>query len=97
MTETEKYVSYFQQYDITDPTPYETDTRAAEGCECPICGREFHKNEPVVEAKHGTLGHDRFLIHRDCLRFRPGGFAEEDVLGVLELLGFETEEKEEAD
>lgn len=89
--------SFFQQGDITDPTPYETDSRVAEGCECLLCEKEFHKGEEVIELRHCTLRHDRFLIHKDCLRFKPNGWEESEVLGILEELGFDWEEKEEAD
>ena len=90
-------VSYYQERDMTDPTPYETDTRVAEGCECLLCGKEFHRNEPVVEVKHHALRHDRFIIHKECLRYKPNGWDESEVLGVLDELGFYAEEKEEAD
>ena len=88
---------YFQQQDITDPTPYETDTTVAEGCECLLCEKEFHKGEAVIELHHGRLNHDRFLIHQECLRYKPNGWEESEVLGILEELGFSAEEKEEAD
>lgn len=89
--------SFFQQGDITDPTPYEVDTRVAEDTECLVCGNEFHRGEPVIELKHIAVSHDRFLIHRDCIRFKPNGLEESEILEVIDLLGFEWEEKEEAD
>lgn len=88
---------FFQQGDITDPGLYEEDTRVTEDAECLICGRGFHRNEPVIELKHYAAGHDRFLVHHDCIRFKPDGFDESEILGVLDLLGFAWEEKEECD
>ena len=88
---------FFQQGDVTDPWPYEEDTRVADGCACLLCEKEFHRGEPVIELRHCTLSHDRFLIHRECLRYKPNGWDESEVLGVLEELGFSAEEKEEAD
>ena len=88
---------FFQQGDITDPTPFETDTTVAEGCECLLCEKEFRKGEPVIELRHVRLSHDRFLIHQERLRYKPNGWDESEVLGVLEELGFSAEEKEEAD
>ena len=87
-------VWFYQQADITDPTPYEDDTSVMEGEECMLCQMEFHRGEGIMEMMHRTLDHDRFYFHRDCLRIWFRG-REEEILGALDDFGFEVEEREE--
>ena len=93
MSVLDKGKGFYEYYDITDPTPYETDTRILDGEECMICGREFHRGERIMEMKHRELSHDRFLLHEACLNRIKGW----DMLDVLDDLGFEVDETEVSD
>ena len=97
---TDHPASYYQQLDITDPTPYETDTRILDGEECMICGEEFRIGERIMEMKHRELSHDRFLFHEDCLRntLHDEMFTTLwDFYGFMEDFGFEVDETEVSD
>ena len=85
---------FYQQGDVTDPTPWEEDDSLLEGEECMLCGREFRRGEAIMEMKHGTLNHDRFYFHEGCLKFWFKDRAQE-ILDAFGEFGFETEEWEE--
>jgi hypothetical protein len=92
----DKGSSFFVARDITDPTPYEHDDRVLEDCVCLLCGREFHKDQGVMELKHRSLDHDRFLVHRNCFTRYPVQVREK-LLDILDDFGFEMDEVEEKD
>lgn len=89
--------SFFEYYDITDPTPYETDTTIFPGEQCALCEKPFYKGDEILMLSHRTVGHDRFWIHRQCLAERMGGLKLDfyAALDVLDELGFDVEEWEE--
>ena len=89
----EHTVSYYQQADVTDPTPYETDNRILDGETCMICGEEFRAGERIMELRHRCLGHDRFLFHEACMH----GIKFRHIEEILDGFGFEVEETEEED
>lgn len=94
MSAFDKGSSFYAALDITDPTPYEHDDRVLEDCVCLLCGRGFHKGEEAEELKHRSLGHDRFLVHRNCFTKYPVQVREK-FLDILDDFGFEMDEVEE--
>lgn len=88
-------VWYYRQKDITDPTPYEGDDEILCGEECMLCGKEFRRGEAIMEMRHQTLDHDRFLFHKECFDWKFGGDRRNKVLDVLDEFGFEVDETEE--
>lgn len=96
MSAFDKSASYYAGLDITDPTPYEHDNRVIEDCTCMLCGREFYKDQDVMELRHRSLDHDRFLVHRNCFARYPVQVREK-LLDILDDFGFEMDEVEEED
>lgn len=95
MSVTDHPAWYYQQRDITDPTPYETDNRIFDGEECYLCGCEFYLGQKVIQIEPREH-HYRFLSHEDCYNslFRSIG---ERVRfeKIMDRLGFEIIEAEE--
>lgn len=98
MSVTDHPAWFYQQRDITDPTPYEEDNRILDGQRCMICDGEFYKGETIMEAKHTHKNHDRFLFHENCLRglvLHDEMFTTvRDFYNFVEDFGFEVEEAE---
>lgn len=86
---------YYQQRDITDPTPYEEDNRILSDECCALCGGEFFRGQRVVLID--TPDHYyRLLIHEDC--YNPLFKSVEERTrfeGIMDRLGFDTSEAEE--
>lgn len=97
MSAMDKGKGFYEYYDITDPTPYETDSTIFEDDECALCGKGFHKGDEILMLSHRSITHDRFWMHRNCLMERMGrlGISSFTALDVLDELEFEVEEWEE--
>lgn len=91
MSAFDKRASFYQQNDITDPTPYENDAEDPVA-ECPICGNPIYSGEHVIKIGHDDLTDD-IWVHYQCLSFAAGGYDNMlSVLAIFEDIGFEDEE-----
>lgn len=91
MSVTDHPAWFYQQNDITDPTPYEEDNGILDGMECPICGEGFRRGEDILELGHWCLGHDRFLVHADCVRgIRNSDY--ENTVRIMAIFGFDVQQ-----
>lgn len=87
---------FYEQQDITDPTPYEGDSPwRYDECECPICGQGFRKDEGLLSLRHKDMNRD-ILIHENCVwdAALSAPNPEHAILNFLEDIGFEIEDIE---
>lgn len=89
---------YYQERDITDPTPYESESPwRYDDCECPICGQGFMRNEGHLALTHLELKEDIYF-HTNCLwEYFPEFAGRSALYDFLDALGFTIEEIEPAD
>jgi hypothetical protein len=86
---------FYQQRDITDPTPYEEDNRILPDECCALCGEDFFKGQRVILID--TPDHYyRLLIHEDCYNPLFRSVKERTRFEeIMDRLGFETGDAEE--
>lgn len=91
MSTTDHPAWFYQQRDITDPTPYEEDLvlPGTEECVCWLCGYELREGQTVMELFHCFLRHDRLLFHERCFEERWKPEERELILDALERFGFD--------
>lgn len=95
MSTTEHPAWYYQQKDITDPTPYEYEPRQWGDLECTMCGFTIFRGEDVVIFNHEDLVR-KIVMHKECFPhwLKEDPHMWESIKRFMELLDFEIEEGE---
>lgn len=95
MSVTDHPAWFYQQNDITDPTPYEDDNRILLDECCALCGGDFFNGQRVILID--TPDHYyRLLIHEDCYNSLFKSIEERTRFEeIMDRLGFETGDAEE--
>lgn len=95
MSVTDHPAWYYQQKDITDPTPYEDEPKQWGYLECAVCGGPICRGEDVVLFNHDSLTLT-LAMHKDCfpLWLKESPHLWEFVESFMEKLDFEIEEGE---
>lgn len=97
MSVTDHAVSYYQHLDITDPTPYEDESKQWGDLECPFCGRPIYQGQETILFNHDDMIRT-LAMHKKCypIRSKNGNKPEmwEFISMFMEDLGFEIEEGE---
>lgn len=95
MSTTDHPAWYYQQRDITDPTPFEDNNLILPDECCALCEENFFKGQEVILID--TPDHYyRLLIHEDC--YNPLFKSVEERTRfeeIMDRLGFETGDAEE--
>ena len=95
MSVTDHPAWFYQQRDVTDPTPYEEDNRILPDECCALCGEDFFKGQKVILIDTPDRYY-RLLIHEDC--YNPLFKSVEERTRfeeIMDRLGFETGDAEE--
>lgn len=94
MSVTDHPVWYYQQRDITDPTPYEEDNRILDGEVCYRCECVFHCGDRIMQIEAPCF--DRVLVHEDCYDALFHSVEERTRFEcIMDRLGYEISEAEE--